>query len=262
MDCEKYYELISLYIDGMLSGKQLKELEKHIEKCRQCREEVSILQKISKDMVDLEQITLPDNFHKELMEKINENSINSLKSLPTNKKWYFNMRFVSAVAAVFIVSVILINPFKDNGGEEAMPEMANNVAQTRMMDLPVEDGVTADSEKASGDAEIVAFDLEEEAENINYESWIIETSDAAEYKEVVLYEIEQVGQYIINTQELNQGEDLQNILLELELDENDKKHLKQILENLSLTNTFEKTGEKLKEEGSVTRVEIIINQVQ
>jgi len=263
MDCEKYYELISLYIDDMLSASQLKELEDHIKECKQCKEEIAILQTISNDMVDLEQVDLPDDFHKELMEKIKENSTSSLKSLPTNKKWYFNMKFASAVAAVFVISVILINPFKDNSKEEALPEMANNIAQTRMIDLPGEDDLVESREEISEDAEIAAFDLGEEFQNVNYEEWTIETTDLADYQNILVDEIDKMGLKITVNQELFKEEQiLDSILLELELDKDNKDYLELIIRDLEKTNTFDKVQDaSSQKEELITRLVIVINRI-
>ena len=63
MECEKYRELISLYIDGELNESEEKELLEHIKNCPLCEKELKELTAISEMLKSAEEEELPENFH-------------------------------------------------------------------------------------------------------------------------------------------------------------------------------------------------------
>jgi len=93
---------MSSYIDRDMNDIDRIEFEKHLESCSDCMEEYNLLLSTIAYCNNLEEIELPETFHQDLMAKIQD--MGSDKS----KKSFFkrNWRWVSGVAAVFLVVVI------------------------------------------------------------------------------------------------------------------------------------------------------------
>ena len=180
MSCEKYSKWVSSYIDGALQEQDLIAFEDHMSHCNPCLEEVHILRDIVSSLKKLEMIEPPAGFHQDLMGKIQGQKVISLPVV--KKKWYTNLKMVSALAAVFIFSVILINPLKINSPKESLSEMNDHMIESRMMDDPREE--IADISPAS---------LLEEAGEESAEIWTIETTDYEEYKESIIKLSQEMG---------------------------------------------------------------------
>ena len=104
MDCKNYQDMISDYIDGLLSDDEIKDFETHISKCENCKEEYEITKEIVDSCDDLEEIELPYDFNKKLHEKlvlVNEDK--KIKKLP----WYKDWKVYSGIAAIFIFAFLL-----------------------------------------------------------------------------------------------------------------------------------------------------------
>ncbi len=185
MNCEKYSEWISLYIDGELEGDDKVTFENHISTCDSCHEELTVLQEITKDIRSLESIEVPEGFHDDLMRKI--------KNIPIQqRKWYLNLKLASAVAAVFIFSTILIKPLTINAPKDSAPEQANNMAKSRMMmDSPADFGIAPAAEMAPEQpiAEAAVEETEFSSDEIileeSVETWVITTNEQVKYEEVI-----------------------------------------------------------------------------
>lgn len=89
MDCMHAGELMSLAIDQMLSEEEHKQFEKHINECSACREEYEMYVSIQETLLTSEPASLPENFHADLMNRINEEKVIDLHSV---KKKRFNYR--------------------------------------------------------------------------------------------------------------------------------------------------------------------------
>ncbi len=168
MNCEKYSEWISLYIDGELEEKNRAVFENHLKSCESCSEEVRFLREIMNDLKELEMIDLPEEFHKDLMAKIQVTSMKvegRVIPLPINKrKWYTNMKVVSAVAAVFIFSTVLINLPKVNMPVESVSETNNDLMEARMAEPPTD--VLIDEQANMTENKIVGVPVEAPKEQV------------------------------------------------------------------------------------------------
>ena len=74
MDCKKYQAMLSEYIDGELSPKDEGLLLKHIDSCESCKSEFLMLKSLTASLKSSEEIELPENFHENLMKKIDKQS--------------------------------------------------------------------------------------------------------------------------------------------------------------------------------------------
>ena len=70
MNCEDYTELLSARLDGELTPEEEKTLEDHLNICPECRAVAEDLARIHLSFEDLEPVPAPENFTREVMEKI------------------------------------------------------------------------------------------------------------------------------------------------------------------------------------------------
>ncbi|TCT17098.1 putative zinc finger protein [Natranaerovirga pectinivora] len=116
MNCNKVQSLISLYLDNSLSEIEKLELEKHIENCPSCKEEVRTYAFLMSELSHLDdEKDLPEHYHKDLMSKLKNTS---------QKKKRFNYRpYISSAAAIILVVLVVSifsqnNPLDFKGGTE------------------------------------------------------------------------------------------------------------------------------------------------
>ncbi|HHX60299.1 MAG TPA: hypothetical protein GX707_06125 [Epulopiscium sp.] len=269
MDCEKYSEWISLYIDGELEDKDCTILENHISNCNSCREEVDILQEITKSIKGLEAIEPPNGFHEALMGRIkSEYEYNQQKviALPTKyNKWYRNLKIASAVAAVFIFSTVLLNPPKTKSSQEALPAAEDNMMKSRMMDVPAE---STDEVEVQG----TVFAMEEISLEGNLQTWIIETKKYKEYKEAIWRMGKEMESEAIVIEELgSEALNTQSITMEITLSDDEKAEFETIIRAVDKTANIiiqeeieakkEQEAKTEQENGSKMTLVIIINQI-
>jgi len=120
MNCKKCSELMSLYIDNQLDNNEIISIEEHFESCKDCLKEYKELKEILNNLNELEE-ELPQNFHYELMEKINQ--IDSSKAKENRFKSIFSFKYFTPIAAlVCFVFIIYSNNIND-----ISPELNNKV---------------------------------------------------------------------------------------------------------------------------------------
>lgn len=94
-DCSDFEFLISLYIDNKLGHNEKQELEKHLNDCEKCKKLYEDMNSIISELNNLTELDLPNDFHENLIEKINHENL-KIKRINYFKKY-------SAAAAVFFV---------------------------------------------------------------------------------------------------------------------------------------------------------------
>lgn len=145
MSCEKYRELISLYIDKLLNKEEVEELEKHFSHCPECKKEYEELKSIRKLLSETEDVSLPSGFKKELHDKLlrvsQEDNDENMKEMSfkdnikkvRNKR--FNWKILSAIAAILLLIIIPLSNLdnlmmeyqtKDSVREEAARSVETN----------------------------------------------------------------------------------------------------------------------------------------
>ncbi|MCT4594923.1 MAG: DUF4349 domain-containing protein [Anaeromicrobium sp.] len=144
MKCVEFEEMISLYIDNMLDEKQNEEVRKHMDLCSECRELYEALQFNVNMCEELPMIELPENFHKELYEKLVEakeetdfEPVKESKVIKLRDRFKRRWKVYSSVAALFIVLLgSMANMGSLDKGEmmeesiESVPEMSMDRAQS------------------------------------------------------------------------------------------------------------------------------------
>lgn len=118
MDCEVVRNLMSSYIDKDINEIDRIEFEEHLKNCTVCMEEYNLLLSTVTYCNQLEEIELPETFHQELMEKINELGNDKYKY---NKNFFRrNWSWMAGVAAVFVVAAIGLSSLK------GLPQLGTN----------------------------------------------------------------------------------------------------------------------------------------
>ena len=119
MDCLKAQTRITAYVDGELSGSELKEFLLHVKWCNNCREELEIYYTLIEATRQLDEGQLTTNdFMKELEDKINRelNEIHEAEDRRARRKVLATFLFLCIAAFAFIkimdIPIPLINPPK------------------------------------------------------------------------------------------------------------------------------------------------------
>lgn len=131
MKCDLARNLMSSYIDRELSDLDKSIFEKHIQICKQCKEEYELLLEIVTSCNNIEEVELPSDFHERLHSKL----VQEKKSAKNRVLSFYNKSKIKAisgfVAAVFIMAValnstsLLDNRFfnsNKNSTESSMPQ--------------------------------------------------------------------------------------------------------------------------------------------
>ena len=100
MDCNRAEELIPLYIDNELYEEERSSLEEHLLSCESCKTCYEEIRSIAVTLYSIEDDELPEGFHKEFMNKLDD------KTKPTPKLWnYKAISMAAACAAVVLIAV-------------------------------------------------------------------------------------------------------------------------------------------------------------
>jgi len=104
MECSQIRELLSEYMDSMLDKETAGLVEKHLETCKDCREELAALRTISEELGSLEAVDAPADFLKKVHERIEQRSLISrvFRSIfvPTRFKIPFQLATAAATAVL------------------------------------------------------------------------------------------------------------------------------------------------------------------
>lgn len=102
MKCIEYSELISAYVDEMLSPQEEKKLMMHLKTCQACQKELEVLKQMQMMCHHIEEVSLPDKFHEDLMKRLKaENKVN----YPMKFKWQYG----GALVATMLVGILFFN---------------------------------------------------------------------------------------------------------------------------------------------------------
>lgn len=96
--CEETTELMSLYIDNELTVELLKDFEEHINNCDKCKNDLANLKEVILLVNNLEEVELPQNYHEELILKLNNEKNYKYKGI---KKY-------SLVSCMFLIFISLL----------------------------------------------------------------------------------------------------------------------------------------------------------
>jgi hypothetical protein len=105
MKCKKYKNLISGYIDGVLSDSERELLESHLKKCSDCRKDLELMQNYKKISASFEYRNAPDSIKDNVWRAISEdNAVRPGKRkgivLPLNLPWLILAASILAFAII------------------------------------------------------------------------------------------------------------------------------------------------------------------
>jgi hypothetical protein len=120
MNCTQIRELLSEYMDGMLDKEPKDLVKKHLETCKDCREELASLRAISEELGSLEAVEAPTDFLKKVHKRIEQRSRISrvIRSLfiPTRFKIPFQLATAAAMAVLVFSLFNVMQSEKQIGG--------------------------------------------------------------------------------------------------------------------------------------------------
>jgi predicted anti-sigma-YlaC factor YlaD len=70
MHCQEAGQQLQLYIDERLTLAQMRNLEAHIARCADCREELAVLEEVSRQFKIVQMVAEPENLHAQIMQRV------------------------------------------------------------------------------------------------------------------------------------------------------------------------------------------------
>ena len=116
MDCDRYMELLSARLDGVLTEAEERELEEHLAACPDCRAAGAQLAALQEAFPELEEVPVPEGFTQSVMERIRES--NPQKVIPLFKRP--QVRALAGLAACLVVVVGLYGASQLRNQEKMM----------------------------------------------------------------------------------------------------------------------------------------------
>ncbi|SHH14473.1 zf-HC2 domain-containing protein [Tepidibacter thalassicus] len=166
MDCNKFNESISDYIDGMLNGFEKREFEEHLVKCIDCKNRYDEMVNIIKSLNDIEEVPLPDNYDEILRNKLEKERIN-IKKISWAK--YLAM---AAYVAIVVFSLSIFNT----------TEKIDNVAQENI-DIK-QKIISNDKEKIDKEINVASNNKTRKIEKKNVKKFIAKQNENYDKKEL------------------------------------------------------------------------------
>lgn len=154
MNCKKVQDYLSPYLDHVLSPEDTRTVEKHLEKCPICRQELEDLQETVHMMQTLPDITLPAGFNQQLRNKLGavqsetqrykeKGRLNSFRKFP----YRWASLGMAAVLMLFLYGFISPTWYKSMSQSDIPnAEISQNEEKTVLMDKS--QGETAKSKEA------------------------------------------------------------------------------------------------------------------
>lgn len=146
MDCNKYIEMISFYIDNELSEPDRIEFENHIKECKECEKIYNETLEAVNTVRSIEKEDLPDDYKISLRREL-EKERGLMKQPKRYKKWIG----LGAVAAVFFILLLAPGMSNFRGGNDSSVEYSTE--NSADMDMAKEEfGESMENEISSDDS--------------------------------------------------------------------------------------------------------------
>lgn len=110
MDCKIVKEMIPLYMDGILTEKEMEDVASHLQHCHECKAIHQDLFKIENELKSIPTVRIPEDFQwkvsgiDETSEISNESRVDIVDKRKNNK---LNWKIISTIAAVLVISIAL-----------------------------------------------------------------------------------------------------------------------------------------------------------
>ncbi|HKV58485.1 MAG TPA: zf-HC2 domain-containing protein [Ktedonobacteraceae bacterium] len=120
MHCQEAGQQLQLYIDGRLTLEQVRNLEAHVARCADCREELAALEEISHQFKMVQMVAEPGNMHAQIMQRValapRRNQQPFLPWHPSLAEW---------LAAILLATVATLGSILAQPGVRALLPFAN-----------------------------------------------------------------------------------------------------------------------------------------
>lgn len=127
MDCTRSRDRLSEYADGALDAETRADLEKHLSSCAECREELSSLQRLIRDLGSLPSVKPPADFLRQVHKRLEQPSRlrRLVGKLLFPLKFKIPLQLAGAVlAALLVFSVVTVQRRPYKVAEAPQPEPA------------------------------------------------------------------------------------------------------------------------------------------
>ncbi len=115
MNCTKFIEDMSLYLDNMLSEDERIEFEGHLKECEACSLQLNNLRLMLECINEIDEIELPSDFEATLHDKLTKETTATTKK----NRFPFRLKVITSIAAsiaVVIIGITAINQLPGNFG--------------------------------------------------------------------------------------------------------------------------------------------------
>lgn len=136
MKCEEIEKLMIDYLDGKIDKDHRGEIEKHLESCERCLDELTESQKVL-NLISDEEMTKPDdslriNFYHMLHSEIKKNETGSIRTIQASVPWYSKVSYRIAAGIALLICGTFIGLFMHG-------RMSNNSAELAQLQAEVSD---------------------------------------------------------------------------------------------------------------------------
>ena len=121
MDCTKFLEDMSMYLDNMSTDIERIEFERHLEACKDCRIQFNNFKTMLECVNDIDEIELPSDFETTLHNKL----VMEIEKDKKKARFPLQLKVVSGIAAaiaVVVISVTLTNQYPIGRGMKSAQE--------------------------------------------------------------------------------------------------------------------------------------------
>ena len=168
--CKDIVDLIPLYIDNVLEDDINSKVKEHLKYCNDCNQEFLFLSKISKSLQEIPDVSVSENFHKNLMAKAAEQ-----QAKKRARRIVLLRRSSAGVAAAAVVALSVVGFSNLNSTKTDIDYTNYSVTPTSdTISVPVDE--TAPSVQNKESAAPVVKTEENIRQDIAYDSFVDETT--------------------------------------------------------------------------------------
>jgi hypothetical protein len=113
MRCKEATQQLQLYLDNLLTIKQVRMLEAHLASCNACVEELTILEEVMNDLQTLKVVVEPDDLNAQIMRRVALAALQPNTSTPRFSLWrpsLLEILVAAALATIATLGTILQQP--------------------------------------------------------------------------------------------------------------------------------------------------------
>ena len=164
--CKDIVDLIPLYIDNALEDDINSKVKEHLKYCKDCNQEFLFLSKISNTLQKIPDVSVSENFHKNLMAKVAEQ-----QSKKRTRRIVLLRRSSAGVAAAAVVALSVVSFSNLNNTKTDIDSTNYSVAPTSdAISVPVDEPVSSVQNKESTPP--TAGTEEKVIKDISYDSFV------------------------------------------------------------------------------------------